>query len=55
MLKTELEKELARWKAEVDQALQFVEKQSYDIDKVKRCVNVLLNLVGRPNPPKEDD
>ena len=55
MLKADLEKELERWKSEVEQALQWVEKQSYDIDKVKRCVNVLLNLVGRPNPPKEDE
>lgn len=55
MLKADLEKELQYWKDTVDQALQFVEKQSYDIDKVKRCVNVLLDLVGRPNPPADED
>lgn len=55
MLKAELEQEHERWKSEVDQALQWVENQTYDIVKVKRCVAILLNLVGRPNPPKEDD
>ena len=55
MLKAELEQEFERWKVEIDQALQFVEGQTYDIDKVKQCVDILLTLVGRPNPPKEEE
>jgi len=55
MLKDELEQELKRWKSEVDQALLFVEKQSYDIVKVKQCVAILLELVGRPNLPEEEE
>jgi len=54
MLKVELEKELERWKSEVEQSLQHVEGKTYDLLRVKRCVNILLNLVGRPNPPAED-
>ena len=55
MLKSELEVELARWQSEVNKSLMFVEGTTYDIKAVKQCVAILLELVGRPNPPKEDD
>ena len=54
MLKKELESELALWKTEVEKALVYVEKRSYDVEKVKASVSILLDLVGRPNPPSEE-
>jgi hypothetical protein len=55
MLKSEIEQELASWKTEVEKSLKFVEGKSYDIIAVKQCVAILLELVGRPNPPSEED
>jgi|TARA_R110000751_G_scaffold199671_1_gene304458 hypothetical protein len=55
MTKSELEIEIKHWKDEVEKSLKFVEGKSYDIIAIKEAMAILLELVGRPNPPNEDE